>query len=193
MRNRHLSDTRLVEMILAATPASADRAHLDACTACDARREEVVRLLKDIAQASTEETDAAFPEEKLTRQRLRIMQRIEAEGRPARVISFPGHQPHEKPALRAHSASRWVAAAAVAGLIVGIMAGRMSPLPSRLAFTPLSTQAPVGATPAAAFLPAVTLMSDEELLVHIELALDAQGGTALRPLDDLTPRLWEGP
>src|SRR5690349_18261206 len=106
MRNRHLSDTRLVEMLLAATPAAADRAHLDACQACEARRAEVAQLLTDIAQASAQEADAVFPADRLARQRLQIMQRIELDGRSARVLAFPGHLP-EKPALRVHSASRW--------------------------------------------------------------------------------------
>ena len=44
---------------------------------------------------------------------------------PARLIAFPaGHAPHEPPVSRTRPASRWIAAAAVAGLVVGVLAGR---------------------------------------------------------------------
>ena len=36
-----------------------------------------------------------------------------------------------------------------------------------------------------------TSMSEEELLGLLEVAIEGTGGASLRPLDDLTPRVWE--
>ena len=43
----------------------------------------------------TQEADAAFPAERLARQRARILQRVDQDGRPARVIAFPAGHTHD--------------------------------------------------------------------------------------------------
>lgn len=192
MSSRHLSDDRLVEMSLASGPSSAEQQHLGACPACEARRADLAHLLGEIAQAATEDAEAAFPAGRLARQQFRVMQRIEQEGRPARVISFPARQPEERAVLRAHPASRWIAAAAAAGLIVGLVAGRVGPQAGRGSPARASRVAARSAAPDPGFRAVTALMSEEELLVRIELALDARGGAALQPLDDLTPHTWDG-
>ncbi len=191
MSSRHLSDDRLVEMSLASGPSSAEQRHLGACPACETRRADLAHLLSEIEQAATEDAEAAFPSGTLARQQRRVMRRIEQEGRPARVISFPAREPEERTVLREHPASRWIAAAAVAGLMVGLVAGRVGPQAGR-GSPPAARAASRSVAPDPSFRAATALMSEEELLVRIELALDARGGAALQPLDDLTPHTGDG-
>ena len=62
-----------------------------------------------------------FPAERLAAQQAQILRRLEALERPARVIAFPKFARARRPARVARR--RWVAAAAAAGLIVGIGLG----------------------------------------------------------------------
>jgi hypothetical protein len=84
---------------------------------------------------------------------------------------------------------RWIAGAAAAGLVIGLLAGHFAhDLPAGGAL-PASQAA---GTPAAARLQAVsTTMSEEEFLGRLEVAIEGTSGSALRPLDDLTPLVWE--
>ena len=87
---------------------------------------------------------------------------------------------------------RWIAGAAAAGLFIGL-AGRPPARTTSPAGRVLPSPAPSRArTPAAATLQAVsTTMSEEEFLGRLEIAIEGTGGSALRPLDDLTPLVWE--
>src|SRR5687767_11243927 len=51
----HLSDDRLIQVSLDRSPSSAEREHLGACSACDARREDLSRLLAASVSAATAE------------------------------------------------------------------------------------------------------------------------------------------
>jgi hypothetical protein len=144
--------------------------------------------------------DAAFPPERLARQHARIMARLQHEGRPARVIAFPaGHPSHEPNVSRTRPASRWIAAAAVGGLIVGVIAGRFGhdysfarPAAARVIVARTAEQSGLrapGTTGAIRELAAS--VSDDEFLNQIEIAIDAPAAAALQPLDDLTPRAWD--
>ena len=84
---------------------------------------------------------------------------------------------------------RWIAGAAAAGLVIGLLAGHLAhDLPT--AGSSLASQA--GGPPEAAVLQAVSAtVSDEEFLGRLELAIDGAGGSALRPLHELTPLVWE--
>jgi hypothetical protein len=191
MTHRHLSDDRLVEIGLTDTPSSHEQQHLGACGACETRRAGIAHMLEELAVASREDADAAFPADRLARQQLRILQRVEHEGRPARVIAFPA-APHETPAgviARTRPASRWIAAAAVAGLLVGVLAGRMGEQGRALGAPERVTARSVA--PAAGIRTVGTTISDEELLGQIERASEGRGGASLRALDDLTPRAWD--
>jgi anti-sigma factor RsiW len=188
--NRHLSEDRLIELCLAASVATADDSHLSACPNCAARRSALAKLLTEISAAAAAEADAVFPEDRLARQRARILQRLQHEVPFGRVIPFPAASATAQVLLRVRAA-RWVAAAAAAGLVIGLLAGRLvHHLPasqppaagvvvSKEADTPVELRA-VSAT-----------LSDDELLSQIELAVDSTGPAALRPLDQLTPRAWE--
>ena len=184
--------------------SSAEQQHLLSCARCDARRVRMQRLLEDVSEAATAAADAAFPLERLNRQQARILARLQHEGRPARVIAFPaGHAPHEPLAARARPASRWIAAAAVGGLIggllIGVVAGRFGQdytfqragisrvIASRAVEQP-ELRAPVTTT---AIREVTATISDDEFLDQLETAIDAPAAAALQPLDDLTPLAWE--
>lgn len=188
MRQRHLSDDRLIEVCLDATRLVAERHHLDRCTACENRRAHLSRLLVDASDVATAEADAVFSVERLARQRTRILQRLDQEGRPGRLIAFPASHLHGS-SLRARPGMRWVAVAAAAGVVIGLLAGHLAhDLPARgtLPAAEVAAEQPVTT------LRAVSMtLSEEEFLGRLEMAIEGTSGSALQPLDDLTPRVWE--
>jgi hypothetical protein len=183
-RYQHLSDDRLIEVSLDRAPNVTEREHLVACSACAARQADLSQLLAATTSAAEAEADAVFSPDRLARQKTRILQRLEQEGRPGKVVTFPaGHLRQPRP-LRARPGMRWVAGAAAAGVFIGMLAGHYAPVLRQGAL------APVG--PEAVTLQSVsTTMSEEEFLGRLEMAIDGTGGATLRPLHDLTPLAWE--
>jgi hypothetical protein len=189
---KHLSDDRLIELGMSDLGATGFGAagpdpHLAGCAECQSRYTGLVRLLDEVTTMAVSEADATFPADRLARQQARILQRIEQDGRPGRLITFPASHPHAPLLVRSRPASRWVAAAAVAGMVVGLLTGQMLPVGiSAPASQIVSNEASSSLT-----LRAVsTTLSDDEFLGQVEAAGSA-GPAALRPLDALTPRAWE--
>jgi hypothetical protein len=199
----HLSDDRLIEVCLFGggndAASHAEQQHLTGCARCDARRVRLQQLLDETSDTAAVAADAAFPAERLARQHARILAHLQHEGRPARVIAFPaGHTPQETVVSRTRPGSRWIAAAAVAGLVVGVIAGRFghdypfSSPASRVIVARTAEQAELRAAGNAPTIREVTAsISDEELLNQLEMAIDAPAAAALQPIDDLTPLAWE--
>jgi hypothetical protein len=202
MSRTHLSDDRLIELCLAAsvpdTSATADRFaedadHLIGCAACEIRRVELTHLLDEVGQAADLEADAAFPVDRLARQQARILHRIDQDGRPARVIAFPaGHGP-ETTLPRSHRTTRWVAGAAAAAFVIGLLTGHLAhDFPTRgvrRAPAPqLSSAAPARTSPGVI---RTVQASDDAFLGEIDLAVASGGPAALRRIDAVTPRAWE--
>ena len=189
MRHPHLSDDRLIDVCLDRVPAASERQHLESCTVCEERRAGLARLLADASASARAETDAVFTPERLSRQHARILQRVEQEARLGRIISFPATHGQAPTMLRARPGMRWIAGAAAAGMVIGLLAGHLAhDLPAGGARP--AWQA--AGTPAAPSLQAVsTTMSEEEFLGRLEVAIEGTSGSALRPLDDLTPLVWE--
>jgi hypothetical protein len=161
--------------------------HLADCAHCRSRYAGLARLLDEVTQVAVAEADVAFPADRLTRQQARILQRIEQAGRPGRLIVFPAGHPHTPLLVRSRPASRWVAAAAVAGLVVGLVTGQLLPVGSSVPTGQIvSNEAGSGM----ALRAVSTTLSDDEFLGQVEAAGSA-GPAALRPLDALTPRAWE--
>ena len=200
MRAKHLSDDRLIELCMLDVLSAAEQQHLSGCDHCGGRRVRLQRLLDDVSEVADAATDAAFPLERLNRQQARILARLQHEGRPARVIAFPaGHASHEPIISRTRPASRWIAAAAVGGLVIGVIAGRFGhdysfPRPgvSRVIASRVIEQPELRAPGTTGTIREVAAsISDDEFLNQIEIAIDAPAAAALQPLDDLTPRAWE--
>jgi hypothetical protein len=185
----HLSDDRLIDVCLNQAPATTDQQHLASCGVCEERRANLARILTEVSDVAVAEADVLFTQERLDRQRAHILQRVDQEARHGRLISFPASPGSSPTLLRARPpAARWIAGAAAAGLFIGLLAGHLTHdftagrvLPSR-AVLPSSTPT---------YQAVSTTMSEEEFLGRLEIAIEGTGGTALRPLDDLTPLVWE--
>ena len=150
-------------------------------------------MLDEVSLVANAEADVEFSDERLARQQARIFQRIEQDGRPGRLIAFPAGQP-QPPALgRSRPASRWVAAAAVAGLVVGLLTGQLLPVGQFSSPAPRAAFSAIVSSPSepSVELRAVsTTLSDDEFLGEVEAA-GSLGPPALRALDAATPRVWE--
>src|SRR5688500_9997316 len=189
MNDRHLSDDQLIDLCVTAAPGGDESAHLAACPACETRRLSIVEILAELDAAADVNTDAAFPADRLERQQARILQRVDQDGRPGRLISFPASQP---PAtiLRSRSGVRWAAAAVAAAFVFGMVAGHLAhDLSLGGARQPAGI---VSNNTGPAPLRAVsTTFSEDEFLGQIELAAAQNGPVALRALDAMTPRAWD--
>jgi hypothetical protein len=73
---------------------------------------------------ATVETDAIFTSDRLRAQRQQITRKLEHLGHPARVITFPSRAAgHQVSVSAPRPARRWIAAAAAAGLFIGVGTG----------------------------------------------------------------------
>ena len=192
--NRHLDDAALAE-IWTASAAGGDPApntHLQACGECRGRYDEFCLWLENLRVAGVAEADAAFPTERLAAQQAQIFRRLEAAERPARVIAFPKFT---KPMSAGPSiAHRWVTAAAVAGLVLGVALGQWMDLRHR--FGPQPTRTPDAVNSTADPVPqremglqTVSTLSDEALLSELDASLAMHPSVApLRAIDTITPR-----
>lgn len=149
----------------------------------DAAPSRLDREWRTSVDAMVAEADAAFDARRLTRQRAAIARRVaqRALGVHARVLRFPGAVVRT---AAAHPWRRWVAAAAVTGLVAGTVAGRFLPLTGSS-----DRVARVGSAPSVRIAPATLRMSpgDEAFLLEFDAALSGRPGAPLRALDALTP------
>ena len=113
------------------------------------------------------------------------MRRLEALERPARVIAFP----EVRPAGRAPPAAvpqRWIAAAAAAGLIVGLGAGELLDLRRTPRLAPRRAPRRAGRRPVGTgTVQPIALNSDDALLYDADPSPRVE---ALQALDAITPR-----
>jgi len=188
-RHSHLSDDQLAEVCLHSAPAEAEQQHLQCCGLCEGRRADLARLLVEVTDVARADADAAFSHERLGRQQSRILGRILQAIPHGRVISFPSGHGHTPGPLRGHPERRWIAGAAAAGLVIGLLGGHFAQHRPTVE-TSSSSQAsqPLAAASLQAGIPA---LSEEEFLNRLDLAVDGAGGSALRPLHELTPLVWE--
>ncbi len=195
----HLLEERLFECYLADSqgeridPPAAE--HLADCASCAARYAELASFMDTVRADGTAEADAVFTTDRLRAQQAQIARRLEHAGRRAQVISFPGRFVRRSmTSSTSHSAPRWIAAAAAAGLFVGVAVGaafqfgsRAQPTqtlarqsaPPRL--TPIATR---GITPA-------QVASDDAFLSDLEVALERPHTRELIAFDALTPHVRE--
>ena len=190
-RHSHLSDDQLAEVCLRTTPAEAEPPHLEDCPLCKARRADLERLLAEVTDVARADADSVFGPERLDRQRSRILSRVEQEVPHGRLISFPSGYKHAPEPPRRRPERQWIASAAAAGLVIGLLGGHFAQVLPTLRTSPSSQASqPIAAAPLQAGLPSV---SEEEFLSRLELAIEGAGGSALRPLHELTPLVWEVP
>jgi hypothetical protein len=191
MSQRHLSEDRLIEMCLTGAAAPAEESHLVGCGECTRRRALLTQVLDEVNTAADLEVDAAFPADRLARQHARILQRIDQEGRPGRLLSFPAASP---PAtmLRSRPRARWAAAAVAAAFVVGMIAGHLvHDLPVKGNEGSATPRIVSNERDPAPLRAVSTTWSDEEFLAQVEQAAFRVSPAALGPLDDMTPRSWD--
>jgi hypothetical protein len=97
--------------------------HLQVCTECQTRYASLTDWLESIRADAHAEADELFDAERLRTQQAQILRRLEALEHPGRVIAFPRFSP---PGSIQHAPRRrWIAAAAAAGLVVGVGLGQI--------------------------------------------------------------------
>jgi hypothetical protein len=186
----HLDDAGLAAIWTdaSATGTRLAHPHLENCTTCRARFAELSSWLENIRADATSEADESFPAERLAAQHAAIFRRLEAAERPARVIAFPRFaQPLTS---RTSHVSRWVAAAAAAGLIVGVGLGQLMDLRHSLVRangTQAHVSAPPPSTRGSVQVQAVSATRDEAFLSELDASI-SHGVPELRALDAFTPR-----
>jgi hypothetical protein len=191
--NRHLGDAALAAIWTdgSLSGVQPSHPHLRVCSACRSRFAAFSRWLDDLRVAATAEADDAIPSERLAAQHAQIFRRLEAAERPARVIAFPKFS---RPlASRSSSlASRWVAAAAAAGLIVGVGVGQLMDFrPSLTGDRPIASRS---SAQDGGDIPRVsTTVRDEVFLSELDASLARPAVPELRALDEFTPRAGEQP
>jgi len=221
VRAPHLQDDVLFDCYYAARrgesldPPSAE--HLADCDACAGRYADLGTFLNTLGEDADVDVGALFPPERLREQQHKIARRLELVGRAARVISFPGRAAGpgspvspgsvvaQKPRTStSRLAARWVAAAAAAGLFVGVAAGTVFNFGPRFEFARDGRRAGVNAgsrqavtsalparlSPAAAEKAVKAVVDlDDMFMSDLESVLDRPQTRELVAFDALTPHL----
>jgi len=199
-RADHLQEERLFDCYLADRggepndPPAAE--HLADCDECGKRYADLARFMDSLWSEADAETDAIFTPERLRAQQQQLARRIEHVGRAARVISFPGRfVSRHMTARTSRVVPRWVAAAAAAGLFLGVGAGLFYDGETRAARLARVRQAnaarlPPVATRLSVAPPSIDADADQ-FLSELELALDRPRTPELLPFDALTPHVRE--
>lgn len=180
LRRGHLSEEALAE----AWYTGEHPAHLDTCDLCAERALEMSRWLEQTRDLGISSADEAFPAERLAAQQSQIMRRLEFIERPAKLLSFPRAtvSASAETATADHRvSSRWLAAAVAAGLVLGVLADRIS------LWQPAPQTARTTTVPAAPAPPATT--PDRA----VDLLFDTDGSQpqirSLSAIDTLTPQV----
>ncbi len=179
LRRGHLSESALVEV----WSSGVRPVHLDRCDICAERALEVSHWLEDVKDLGRTDADAIFTDERLTAQRGQILQRLEQLDRPTKVISFPARKSRVSEAGEGRRVSpAWLAAAAAAGLTVGVVSVELS---HSLGFGSKPTQMVASSTTPQ--VPDPTTGADPSALYDDTLARAELG--SLSAMDEMTPRL----
>jgi hypothetical protein len=193
----HLDDEALTTLWTdrALTGTSTAHPHLQACSACRARFAALDSWLGDLRADGIAEADDAFSAERLVAQQSQVFRRLEAAERPARVIAFPKFA---RPLTSGSSHfSRWVTAAAAAGLIAGV--GLSQIMNTRLANFGAEQSIPPHLEPqpsvrTAVAVPVNATTPDDTFLAELDASFTRfTVPDGLRALDEFTPRAGESP
>lgn len=191
-RNKgHLTDERL----LAAWEDGARPPHLEACESCRARAGELRAFLDAVRESAVTEADRVFTPDRLAAQQAHVLRRLARTLHPARVITFPAAH-RAMPVVRL-VARRWVALAAAAGLLIGLVLGTAVDLrPGRSGLGGGSANTVARMADARSDMtrpPAFETASfnEEAFLSELESAVTAPRVEELQDIDALTPHVRE--
>ncbi|HEV3217354.1 MAG TPA: hypothetical protein VGZ27_16615 [Vicinamibacterales bacterium] len=186
----HLTDDQLMEAYLFAP----DSPHLNGCGSCRARYDNLIRSLEQIRDDAVSEADRVFTDQRLHDQRDRILRRLERHGHPGEVVMFPNRGGTQQAAYRLllGPARRWVAGAAVAGLVAGLFLGfavdrRVGSVSARRTIKSPAALAAVAWQRGSIERPSLAAIQDEQMLIEIEdLITGPHRLLEMRVLDDMT-------
>lgn len=198
-RSRHLHDSRLFDCYLAechGEPMDLPAAeHLADCGPCGSRYAKMAKFMEALRSESEADADAVFTPERLQAQRQQIARRLEHVGRSAHVISFPESSAQRAmTTLVSRTAPRWLAAAAAAGLLVGVAltASYEKGWQTRVVRQQIAQEAagprPNRIAPARGHSEA---LADEAFLSDLEVSLERPHTRELLAFDALTPHVRE--
>jgi len=193
-RPHHIHDDRLFDSYLAQRrgeppdPPTAD--HLTECASCAQRYTELAQVMDVVRAEGEAEADAIFTPDRLREQQRQIARRMESMARPARVLTFPGRVMQRTIRVSTLRSPRWTAAAAAAGLFLGIALGASYEWESK------------GRTAASAFSARSGMAShgvpsrsdgaaDEAFMLELDVALDRPHTRELAAFDAFTPNFRE--
>jgi len=191
---RHLRDDQMIAVYIGAEPRfgrqDSSQSHLHWCTSCARRYEEFVERMTRLRDDASAEADAVFPPARLEAQRLQILDRLERASHPARVLPFPAHSGQSLSIFTGNQVRRWIAAAAAAGLIIGLALGRvadlrrMMPQGRGVHVTATAPPRPVEAAPRVV----EPKLNEEEIFSRAEQAQGRLMVDVLESLDAITPQ-----
>jgi hypothetical protein len=188
--DRHLSEADLAAVWADAKtdgqPEGPLQAHLQACPDCRAQYAAFTGWLEMAGSDARAEADEAFPADRLAMQHAQVLRRLEAVGRPARILTFPKFA--GPISTGQGTRQRWIASAAAAGLIVGMAVGHL--VDFRRPVTEERTPQVAVRTTAdrGGIQPANLSVSDETLLYGADFSSSAaRVPEVLRPIHDITP------
>jgi hypothetical protein len=198
----HPTDERLLELYfeegsVREAEGGSDRQHLHGCETCTWRYTALAAPLHQLRQDASSEADDVFTPGRLAAQRAAVRHRLEAGTGSPRVVAFPGAQVG-RTRLTHRPAARWMAAAAAAGLLIGVTAGRMvhvgggepaapSTRAARSIESPRLTAERI--SPAITTLPAAVEpgVAEMNVLYGIDSAVNRPHVAELSALDEMTP------
>jgi hypothetical protein len=203
LRARHLTDERLFECYLteregdAIDPPAAE--HLADCVSCGERYTDFARSMDRVRSEGEKEADEVFTRERLRLQQQQIARRIEHFGRPARIISFPGQLVRRTlTASATRTAPRWIAAAAAAGLFVGVALGASYEFNALIHSARNSLVQAADTSRATRLTPVATrgssqadVAADDAFLSDLDVALERPHTRELVAFDAFTPHVRE--
>jgi hypothetical protein len=199
-RAHHLPEERLFDSYLAERGGEAIdppvAEHLADCPTCGSRYAELSTFMNTLRKEGDADADAVFTPERLRLQQQQIVRRMAFIGRPARVLSFPARIVRGTiDASRSRTAPRWVAAAAAAGLFVGVAVGASlqwrSQFDGRQSFMSSPRREPGLGAVATRGTGIADVAPDDAFLSDLEIALERPHTRELLAFDELTPHVRE--
>lgn len=199
MTHQHMLEERLFDCYLASRagerldPPAAE--HLADCEVCAARYSDLAAFIDGLRHEGTAEADAHFTADRLRTQRQTIAERVLHVAHPARIIRFPGRRSvdfvrRSMTTSTSHGSSRWIAAAAAAGLFIGVAVGASynygGRVPRSQVFAPQATTPLLNPIASRGEIKALSA-ADDAFLSDLETALERPHTRELLAFDAFTP------
>jgi anti-sigma factor RsiW len=193
----HPADDRLIAIYFGDEEASEEnrravRQHLHGCETCTWRYTELTAPLERLRQDAASEADEVFTATRLDAQRAKILDRLDDRAHLSHVVPFPASSTRLSRSVIHRPLGRWIAAAAAAGLLVGILTGRLLESDTNRTSPAGHSARTVAAPPhVVSDGPAASdsAESEEAMITEIEAAARSQRIPALAALDEMTPHL----